>query len=94
MSNVAREQYVSRDHIMNLLSDAEVATVSTAEAAPALAVGDEYLDLEHLEQGVRQATPAAGPTTMRGVLPRKAVHPDTWLKIMSYLSTPRAPAKA
>jgi cardiolipin synthase len=31
--------------------------------------GEEYLDLEHLDQGVRRATGAA--TTMRGVLPRR-----------------------
>jgi hypothetical protein len=72
MTNHQRDEYVARDGIMNLLSDEEVARVSTAETAQKLADGDEYIDLEQLEQGVLRAQ--ATPTPMGRVVPRKAVH--------------------
>lgn len=84
MSNDKRADYVIRDHILNLLSDVEVASVSNAETAARLANGDEYLDLEHLDQGVQRA---GGPATPMGrVLPKKAVHETTWVKILSHLT--------
>lgn len=86
MTDTQRESYVLRDGIMNLLSDDEVASVSTAETAQRLADGDEYLDLEQLEQGVRRAP--LTPTPMGRVLPRKAVHQDTWSKILMKLPKP------
>ena len=55
MKNDERTAYVTRDTILKLLSDDEVAKVSTAETASRLADGDEYLDLEHLDKGVRRA---------------------------------------
>jgi hypothetical protein len=78
--------YVTRDSVLKLLSDDEVARVSTAETAARLADGDEYLDLEHLDQGVRRADGTATP--MGRVLPRKAVHADTWSKILMQLAAP------
>ena len=75
-----------RDGIMKLLSDEEVASVSTAETAVKLADGDEYVDLEQLDQGVRRAQ--SSPTPMGRVLPRKAVHQDTWAKILVELTRP------
>ena len=86
MTNHQRDAYVLRDGIMNLLSDQEVASVSTAETAEKLADGDEYIDLEQLDQGVRRAPAAATP--MGRVLPRKAVHQDTWSKILMKLTRP------
>ncbi len=83
MTNIQRAAYVLRDGIMNLLSDDEVASVSTAETAQKLADGDEYIDLEQLEQGVLRAQ--ATPTPMGRVLPRRAVHEDTWTKIVMTL---------
>jgi len=71
---------------MNLLSDEEVARVSTAETAARLLDGDEYLDLEQLGDGVRHAQ--STPTPMGRVLPRSAVHQDTWNKILSQLAVP------
>lgn len=86
MKNDKRTEYVVRDQILKLLSENELASVSTAETSPRLADGDEYLDLEMLEQGVR-AAPA--PTTPTGrMLPRKAVHADTWTKILAVLAAP------
>jgi hypothetical protein len=44
-------------------------------------VGDEYVDLQHLDKGVQQAF---GPTKHEGnLLPRNAVHETTWRKILS-----------
>ena len=79
--------YVTRDSIMKLLSDDEVARVSTAETALRLSEGEDYLDLERLDRGVQQAlglTPVVGRT-----LPRKAVHEITWIKIMAKLAAAR-----
>ncbi len=84
MSNSQRNAYVLRDGIMNLLSDEEVASVSTAETAEKLADGDEYIDLEQLDQGVLRAQ--AVPTPMGRVLPKKSVRQDTWTKILMQLT--------
>jgi hypothetical protein len=84
MKDQERKQYLDRDAILKLLSDAEVARVSTAETAERLLDGDEYLDLEHLEAGVQRA-PGAG-TPMGRVLPRKALQDRTWGKILEYLA--------
>ena len=83
MSNSQRNAYVLRDSIMNLLSDQEVASVSTAETAARLLDGEEYFDLEQLERGVQQATKTAA--VMGRVLPRRAVHKETWNKILTLL---------
>jgi hypothetical protein len=86
MNSDKRPEYLSRENILRVLSDEEVALVSTAETAPCLLVGDEYLDLEHLDLGVRRAR---GPTRPMGrLLPRKAVHDDTWTKIVGQLPRP------
>ena len=81
LDNQAR--YVTRDHVMNLLSDSEVARVSNAETAMRLDEGDEYLDLEHIEQGVRRADGLS--PHMATVLLRKSVEEATWAKILSLL---------
>jgi hypothetical protein len=86
MKNDARTSYVLRDTILNLLSDHEVASVSTAETGVSLADGDEYVDLEQLDRGVTQAH---GKTTPMGrVLPRKSVREETWSLILTQLSRP------
>ena len=81
-----RTEYVTRDSILKLLSNDEVAKVSMAETAAYLKDGDEFLDLEQLEQGVQRA--GAGGTPMGRVLPRKSVHASTWSKIMAVLAPP------
>ena len=45
MNSDARAEYIARDRILQLLSDGEVASVSTAETAPRLSAGDDYIDL-------------------------------------------------
>ena len=86
MKNDLRSDYLTRDSILKVLSDEEVASVSTAETADRLMDGDEYLDLEQLRQGVQKALQTTIP--MGRVLPRKAVHANTWNKIVAQLVEP------
>jgi nucleotide-binding universal stress UspA family protein len=87
MKNDKRIEYETRDGILKLLTDQEVARVSTAETAAHLSPGDQYLDLEQLALGVKQAGDAGGTTTPMGrILPRKAVQEDTWAKILAQLA--------
>jgi hypothetical protein len=70
-----RKRFLTRDRVLKLLSDDEIARVRTAESAPRLDDGEEYLDLEALAQGVCRAPRA--DTLMGRVLPRKAVQEET-----------------
>ena len=85
MTDAKRAELVTRDTILKLLSNEEIAKVSTAEASSGLAKGGEYLDLEHLDQGVQRAK-AAIKVTMGQVLPRSAVCDETWSKILAHLA--------
>ena len=86
MEQSKRAQLVSRDAILALLSDEEAARVSSAEGRNDLRVGDEYIDLQHLDQGVQQAF---GPTKHEGnLLPRTAVLATTWQKIQAQMLAP------
>ena len=87
MNTDNRAQYLTRNSIIALLSDAEIASVSvsTAETAVCLAQGDEYLDLDHLQQGVQRSH---ATTPMARVLPRKAVSERTWERILRQLAAP------
>lgn len=78
-----RADYVTRDHVLKLLSDTEIARVSNIEAELALKEGDEYVDLEHLDHGVRKADGVA--PHMASVLSRKAVEEATWQRILAAL---------
>jgi hypothetical protein len=85
MANTRVAEQFTRDNILKLLSNEEIAKVSTAEAASRLTEGGEYLDLEHLDQGVQRAKPAS-KVTMGHVLPRSAVCNETWSKIVAHLA--------
>jgi hypothetical protein len=74
---------VTRASLMKLMSDEEVARVSNAESQPRLLDGDEYLDLVHLDQGVLHAD--TGSIDMTHIVPKKAVHLDTWAKLVAHL---------
>ncbi len=89
MQNEKREDYVARNAIMKLLSDDEVARVSTAETAVHLVDGDEYVDLQELHRGVRKAL-GTSSSPMSRVLPRKAVLEKTWQQIVTLLSAHHA----
>ena len=92
MSDAERKEQVTRDSILKLLSDEENARVSTAEAAPRLTEGAEYLDLEHLDRGVQRASATTAKTTMGRVLPRSAVSEETWRKILARLADGNQPS--
>jgi hypothetical protein len=83
MKNDNRSQYVTRESVLMLLSDDEVSAVATAETATRLPDGDEYLDMEQLDQGVQRAHQKKTP--MGRVLPKKSVREDTWQKILKQL---------
>jgi hypothetical protein len=85
MNNHTRREHVVRESILKLLSDDEVARVSHLEATTSLLEGEEYLDLEELEQGVRAAV-ATNAAPMGHVLPRRAVDTATWDKILEQLA--------
>jgi len=74
-------RYITRDALLSLLSDAEIARVSTLETAPQLAPGEEYIDLNRPERGVLRADHSA-LVDMAHVLPRSALSDDTWEKIL------------
>jgi len=93
MTHDKRTDYIMRDSVSRLLSDDEVARVSTAETAADLSDGDEYLDLEHLDQGVRRAHKGTSP--MGRLLPRKAVSEETWSQVLAQLrAVPAASTQA
>ena len=85
MTDAQRAEYVARDDIMRLLSNDEVGKVSGAEGAPGPTEGEEYLDLEHLDQGIKRAK-AATKVTMGHILPRSAVGGETWNKVLAQLA--------
>jgi len=79
-----RSEYITRENILKLLSDEEIARISTAETAKDLVVGAEYVDLEALDLGVRHADGTA--VTMGHALPKSAVHAATWSEILKHLA--------
>ena len=84
MSESQRSTQLTREAVLDLLSNDEVAKVSTAETAGELSEGAEYLDLENLHQGVLRAR-AGTKVAMGGVLAKTAVLPQTWSKILARL---------
>ncbi len=83
MANDKHLAYVTRESVLSLLTDEENASVSSAESTR-LSEGEEYLDLQHLDSGVRRAL--ATTTVTGNALPRRAVHADTWRKILTQLA--------
>jgi hypothetical protein len=82
---------VTRDIILNLLSDTDVARVTHAETASSLADGDQYIDLAHLAQGVQHADDTSTP--MNHILPRNSVDKKTWNAIMKEVSGMKSSSK-
>jgi hypothetical protein len=89
MNNEKRSEYFTRESIMELLSDDEIAKVTTAEGGASLAEGDEYIDLEQLDQGVRTAKGGAASTPIGRVISKKAVQEQTWIKVLDHLKSRR-----
>jgi hypothetical protein len=80
-----KKNELTREVILESLTDAEVAQVSRAEDAARLAEGDEYLDLGDPSAGVQrvQGTPRIAPGR---ALPRSSVSEATWAKIVGLLA--------
>jgi hypothetical protein len=79
MNHDRRTETITRDTLLRLLSDDEIARVSTAETG-CLAAGDEYVDLGEPDKGVCRAD-GSTTTPMGRVLPRAAVQERTWREI-------------
>lgn len=77
-------KHITRDTILKLLSDDELVRVSAAEPATRLADGDEFLDLEEPDRGIRTAV---GESSIPGgrLLTKKAVRIRTWRRILALL---------
>ncbi|MFA5949063.1 MAG: hypothetical protein WC807_02135 [Hyphomicrobium sp.] len=87
MTTVTRTAgYNARESILNLLSDAEVANVSNAEARSVIRAGEDYIDLEHPDLGAQKAR---AETTIKAghALSKSAVSDETWEIILTYLKT-------
>jgi hypothetical protein len=80
-----RVDLAARDRILGLLSDEENAKVSTAEGKTALSQGDEYVDLENLDKGVQRAGTTMPKHQIGTLIPKSAVHAETWKKIAEQL---------
>ena len=85
MTAVERAQHVARDTILKMLSDEENGKVSQAEGAAGLPDGEEYVDLDHLVAGVQIAKAPMTKALTGHIVPRSAVHGETWNKIVAQL---------
>jgi len=84
MNHNSKTDHETREKILMLLSDDDIARASTAETAARPLAGEEYLDLEDLDHGVRRAQ---GTTpTMSHLLLRRSVNKDTWTKVLEQLA--------
>jgi hypothetical protein len=85
MKEPSGAEYAARETILGMLSDEEVAKVSTVEASSVLGAGQEFIDLANLGLRIQRVN---APTTlkMRNVLPRQAVSAETWRKLIDYLA--------
>ena len=86
MTVAGRAEPIARDTILNMLSDEENAKVSSAEGSAGLSQGEEYVDLEHLDRGIQRADSAMTKGTIGHIVPRRAVHGETWSKILAQLA--------
>jgi hypothetical protein len=84
MTDQAASDLATRETILKILTDDEVAKVSTAEGATGLRNGSEYLDLIHLERGIQTAG-SLTHVNVGDVIPRNAVSAQTWQKITAQL---------
>jgi len=78
-----KDTLLTRDVILNLLSEEEVERVSLAETRT-LEDGEYYVDLEHPEKGVLKVGIGEKPGSSR-ILPQSAVREETWSAIIRQL---------
>lgn len=73
-----------KDEILMLLTDAEIGKVSMAETKTSLPASEQYIDLDHLDAGI-QTSSDKGMSALANIIPRSAVAPKTWDKIVTRL---------
>jgi hypothetical protein len=83
MKSKKEYEFVSRDNILKILNDEEAARIRLPATASQLVDGDEFIDLTQIERGVQRAGQS---NPVADVLPRKAVHENTWKKIVTNLN--------
>ncbi len=76
----------TKQEILDLLDDNEVARVARAEEEVDLADGDEYVDLDHLDDGI-QHVKGRTRKSIHSILPKSMVSEKTWQQIQSTLSS-------
>lgn len=85
MTETTSADLTARAAILRLLTDDEVAKVSSAEGADGPTNGLQYLDLTHLDRGVQTAA-ILTKFDVGDVIPRNAVSDQTWKKITAHLA--------
>jgi hypothetical protein len=78
-----KSSFLVRDLILNLLSEQEVESVSSAETRPH-GEGEYFVDLEHPEKGVLKVGIGEKPRSSH-ILPQSAVREETWAAIIRQL---------
>ena len=85
-SDIAGLEHATRDAIWELLSERDLGHMSRRDGGSELIEGDEYVDLGHLQGGVRRME---GPSPATGeLLPRNALEGATWSRICARLVPP------
>ena len=74
---------LDKEQVLALLTDEETARVSNVEAGYQLTHGDEYVDLDHLDEGLQHARGTVG--SLGTIVTKKSVQHDTWSRIIAGL---------
>lgn len=90
-SHVTPKTPATRGEVLALLSTLERATLLALPGSIPLQRGEEYLDLERLDHGVRRALGVTA--TMGRLLACRAVDSSTWAQILFLLAARRGLAR-
>ncbi len=80
----SRKNTITRDQILEMLSDEEIARLSLAEARAPIE-GDEFVNLVYPDDGVLRVGTDKGWRPDQ-ILPRSAVSETTWSKIVALVA--------
>ncbi len=75
----------TKEDILDLMSDVEVARVSNVEGDGMLEEGVEFVDLDHLDRGVQRAHELSR-REVHSAVTRTAVSDETWHRIEDALA--------
>ncbi len=76
----------TKQEILDLLDDNEVAKVARSEEELDLSDGEEYVDLDHLDRGVQRVR-GTTRASIHTILPKSMVSERTWQQIQTTLGT-------